>query len=75
MFDRFYKIQYANEKEIGVLGVMPGGDEKFFQTVDEYVAAYKAEEDEFIDEMARLEEENFVEYPEEWPEASWLKGA
>lgn len=40
--------------------------------LEEYFAEHPDEEAEFIEEMARLEEEKFVEYPEEWPLAEWL---
>ena len=42
---------------------------------EDYFMEYPEEEDEFIAEIARLEEEKFVEYPEEWPLNEWLTGA
>ena len=61
MFDCFYEV-----KDDGVHGFMPSGEEKVFATIDDYVEQFLKEEDEFIDEMARLEEEKFVEYPEDY---------
>lgn len=50
-------------------GMMPCGEVKVFYSVyckTLYEFAYKAEEDEIADELARLEEERFVEYPEDF---------
>ena len=38
----------------GVIGIMPSGEEREFCTEDEYYDAYTEEENEFVDEMARL---------------------
>lgn len=40
--------------------------------LEKYFEEHPEEEAEFIDEMARLMEEEFVEYPEEWPLPDWL---
>jgi len=49
-----------------IYGVMPCGDIKKFSTEAAYETAYQAELDEFIDEMARLSEENEIEFPEDY---------
>ena len=44
--------------------------------LEEYFEEHPDEEDEFIDELARLEEEKGpVDYPEDWPEYEWLEYA
>ena len=45
-------------------------------TLDEYFKEHPEEEDEFIDEMARLRaHDGPVEMPEEWPTHEWLEYA
>ena len=44
-----------------------------YASIEEYFKDHPEEENEFYDEMARLQEDNFVEYPEEWPLPEWLK--
>jgi len=54
-------------------------DEKAFAellSAEEYFMEHPDEEDEFIDEMARLQaHDEPVEMPEEWPLNEWLKFA
>jgi len=40
---------------------------KDYQNLDEYFKDHPDEEQEFIEEMARLEEERFVDYPDDYP--------
>jgi hypothetical protein len=47
-------------------GVMPCGDVKTFYSYKQYSNAYDAELDEFVDEMFRLEQENELEFPEDY---------
>ena len=61
MFEKSFKVT-AN----GITGVMPSGIEEDFPNVESYEKAYSAEEDEIADELARMYEENFVEFPEDW---------
>lgn len=49
----------------GVMGVMPCGDQIEFPTEEEYREAYKEEEDEIYDEMARL---HYYDEPIDYPE-------
>lgn len=37
-----------------------------YDTLEDYFADHPDEENEFVDEMARLEDERFVEYPEDY---------
>lgn len=37
-----------------------------YETLEDYFKDHPDEENEFVDELARLEEERFVEYPEDW---------
>ena len=50
----------------GVLGTLPSGEQVEFATVDEYREAYEDEENDIIDGLAELEEEKFIDYPEDW---------
>ena len=54
--------------EVGdkIWGKMPSWEILEFDTYDEYHLAYTAEENEIADEFARMAEENFVDYPEDW---------
>ena len=45
---------------------MPCGDVKTFYSYKQYSNAYDAELDEFVDEMFRLEQENELEFPEDY---------
>lgn len=61
MFEKSFKVT-----EKGITGVMPSGVEKDFPNVEAYNNAYTDEENEIIDELARLYGENFIEYPEDY---------
>ena len=37
-----------------------------YETLEEYFKDHPEEENEYVDELARLEEERFVEYPEDF---------
>lgn len=52
--------------EYGIVGVLPSGEEQEFATLDEYYDTYRDEENEIVDELFRLENERFVEYPEDY---------
>jgi hypothetical protein len=45
---------------------MPSGMAVRFATENDYADAYKAEEDEIVDEMARLENLMSLEFPEDY---------
>lgn len=49
-----------------VWGRMPSGVAVRFATENDYADAYKAEEDEIVDEMARLENLMSLEFPEDY---------
>lgn len=49
-----------------VWGRMPSGVAIRFATENDYADAYKAEEDEIVDEMARLENLMSLEFPEDY---------
>lgn len=49
-----------------VWGRMPSGVAVRFATEKDYADAYKAEEDEIVDEMARLENLMSLEFPEDY---------
>lgn len=59
-----FKFKIVN----GILwGRMPSGIAKVFNSLFDYVEAYTNEEDEIVDELARLEEERkSIEYPEDY---------
>ena len=50
-----------------VWGQMPSGEIKEFGSPYLYRKTYKSELDEFVDEMYRLECENSLEFPEDYP--------
>ena len=57
-------------------GFMPSGERRFFETEDAYLEAYAAEENEIVDELARLHaHDEPVEIPEPWPTHEWLEYA
>ncbi len=50
-----------------VYGIMPCGDGKFFNSVTDYENAYRDEENEIFDELARLHyNDEPIDYPEDW---------
>lgn len=49
-----------------IWGRMPSGEILEYDTISLYQEAYRAEENEIVDEMARLEEEKIRDYPEDW---------
>lgn len=49
-----------------VWGRMPSGVARRFATESEYAEAYRDEENEIVDEMARLSELMSVEFPEDY---------
>lgn len=49
-----------------VWGRMPSGTAMRFATEQEYAEAYRAEEDEIVDELARLEELRELDFPEDY---------
>ena len=49
-----------------VWGRMPSGVAMKFATEDEYAEAYRNEENEIVDELARLEELRSLEFPEDY---------
>ena len=52
--------------DYGIAGILPSGEEQEFATLDEYYDTYRDEENEIVDELFRLENERFVEYPEDY---------
>lgn len=52
-----------------VFGTLPSWEVKAFPSIEAYRDAYIAEENEIVDELARLENERFVEYPEDY---AWI---
>lgn len=49
-----------------VWGILPCGEIKEFGSELEYRIAYRCEEDSIVDEMARLDAERLLDYPEDW---------
>lgn len=49
-----------------VIGVMPCGEERMFVTESEYCEAYRDEENEIVDELARLEALRELDFPEDY---------
>lgn len=49
-----------------IWGRLPCGEIHEYDNMLEYNIAYTAEEDEIVDELARLEAERFIDYPEDW---------
>ena len=49
-----------------VWGRMPSGVAMKFATEEEYAEAYRNEENEIVDELARLEELRSLEFPEDY---------
>lgn len=53
--------------DFGCEGWLPCGEKQLFATEEEYHEAYTDEENEFVDEMARLHYfDEMIDYPEDW---------
>ncbi len=47
--------------DVGVIGVMPCGEERIFATEDDYAEAYHDEENEIIDQLYELNNGYYIE--------------
>lgn len=58
--------KYVIVDSMTVWGQMPSWEIHEFSSVEEYLRAYKDEEDEIVDNLFRLEQERMIELPEDW---------
>lgn len=58
-----YNCEYT---ETGVLGILPCGEVHEYATEEEYKQAYYDELDEIVDELARLEYERTLDFPDDY---------